>query len=138
MFSHPKLSFGVACLVALAAGPVLAQDVGQGEAVVVNPAQGRVGTRFDVTCKDFPEPTSFDTVYIAPAGTPDVDPYSQAARDEKILWKDYAANCYRSQGRFSEKAGPFAPGSYEARFITRLYNNDGRMEVSTRTPFTVR
>ena len=34
--------------------------------------------------------------------------------------------------------GPFAPGKYEVRYMTHLYNNAGRYETSARTAFTVR
>lgn len=131
-----NLKFCVALAAVFISFGALADDVGQGEAVIVAPAQGKVGTRFTLTCKDFPEPTQRDTVYVVTAGTPDVDPY--AAGDVKVLWKDYAANCYRNNGHFFEKAGPFAPGNYEARFATTLYNNDNRIETATRTPFTVK
>ena len=119
-------------------GSAPAADVGQGETIVVIPPQGKVGTRFNFVCKDFPEPANRDSVYVVTAGSPDIDPDAVAAPDVKVLWKDYAASCYRNNGRFFNSAGPFAPGNYEVRFATTLYNNDNRIEISTRTPFSVK
>jgi hypothetical protein len=105
------------------------------EKIVLTPPNLRVGQQTSVSCIDFPNPTSRDELIIVTAGTPDVDINNFARRGEiKILWKDYAANC----GRYPMKAGPFAPGNYEIRFMTQLYNNDGIAEVATRTAFTVR
>lgn len=115
-----------------------AADVGQSEKITVTPAVGKVGEHFVMTCVNFPEPTGRDIVYVVAAGTPDFDVNSPAASQQKILWKDYAANCYRNSGAFYDKAGPFAPGAYEVRFSTTLYNNDGRGEIATRTPFSVK
>jgi len=135
---HRKIAFAIAAgiyaLCGMSAG--FAKDVGGDEKVVVQPAQGKVGTRFNVLCKNFPEPTSRDLVYIVAAGTPDVDPMSAEGQQEKILWKDYAVNCFHT-GRFLFPAGPFAPGTYEVRFVTTLYNNDQRGEIATRSTFTV-
>jgi len=133
----PFRAVAVAVLLAYS-GQASAADVGQSEKIDVTPPQGKVGTRFTFVCRDFPEPTQRDTVYVVPAGTPDIDPYSSEAADVKVLWKDYAANCYRNKGRFFSTAGPFAPGNYEVRFLTTLYNNDNRLEVSTRTAFSVK
>lgn len=130
--------FVSAAALALFLQSALAADVGQEEKLAVNPPEGRVGTRFDITCINFPEPTGRDLVFVVPAGTPDVDPESAQGRQIKVLWKDYAINCFRNNGAFFGKAGPFAPGAYEVRFMTTLYNNDNRMEVATRTAFTVR
>lgn len=131
-------SIVVAGLCLLAAGAAHAADVGQNEKIEVTPAQGRVGMRFELVCKDFPEPASGDMVYVVPAGTPDIDPASPTSGDAKVLWKDYAANCYTGKGHFYSKAGPFAPGNYEARFSTDLYNNDHRKDTATHTAFSVR
>jgi hypothetical protein len=109
-------------------------DVGQGERIVLNPPTARVGQQIAVTCQDFPQPTGYDKLIVVAAGTPDVDPDTAAGAGIKVLWKDYAANC----NKYKMMAGPFAPGAYEVRFMTRLYNNDQRQEIATRTPFTVR
>lgn len=130
--------FGIALLAVCATGGALAEDVGQNEKIKVDPPAGRVGQRFTLTCIDFPEPAGRDIVYVVTAGSPEVDPDSPAGRQLKILWKDYAVNCYRNGGAFFGTAGPFAPGAYEVRFSTTLYNNDNRAEIATRTAFTVR
>ena len=118
------------------AGVSLAADVGQGEKIIVTPSQGRVGQTFKFKCVDFPQPTNYEVVYVVAAGTPDFDLQSPAARDYKILWQGYATNCFTS-GSFYSDAGPFAPGSYEVRLSSTLYNNDKRGEIATRTVFTV-
>ena len=136
-----RSKIGIISLLALCLGtfvPAHAGDKGQGEKVVVSPPDGQVGNRFNITCVDFPEPAYGDVLYIAPAGTPDVDPHATEAQNEKILWVDYAISCYRNKGHFAFPVGPFAPGNYEVRVMTTLYNNDKRMEISTRTAFTVR
>jgi hypothetical protein len=35
------------------------------------------------------------------------------------------------------KFGPLAPGSYEVRWLTTLYNNQQKYQVGARTQFTV-
>lgn len=110
------------------------KDVGQGEKILLNPAAARVGQQITITCEGFPQPTSYDKLIVVPSGTPDVDPDSGSGSGIKVLWSNYASNC----NAYANKAGPFAPGAYEIRFMTRLYNNDGRQEIATRTPFTVR
>ena len=109
-------------------------DVGQGEKLVLDPPKLRVGQTMKVTCTDLPQPTAFDKIYVVRAGSPDVDPESSAGSGIKVLANSYASNCVTGVMEF----GPFAPGSYEVRFYTRLYNNDNRQEISTRTKFTVR
>jgi len=46
-------------------------------------------------------------------------------------------NCYRG-GQSLGPVGPFAPGAYEVRFQTTLYNNDKRGEIAARTGFIVK
>ena len=109
-------------------------DVGQGEKLVLDPPQLRVGQTVTVTCTDLPQPTNWDMIYVVKAGSPDLDPGSAAGSGVKALSQVYASNCMTGILTF----GPFAPGSYEIRFYTRLYNNDGRQEIATRTKFAVR
>ena len=103
------------------------------EKIIVTPAAARVGQIISFACTDFPDPTSNDMIVVVPAGTPDIDP-NRPADETKILAYNYASLCKQN----GWKAGPFAPGRYEVRFVTRLYNNVQRSDVRTRTPFTVR
>jgi hypothetical protein len=116
------------------AAPAAGGDVGQGEKIVIKPASLRVGQTAKVTCTDYPNPTSYDKLVVVPAGSPNVDPDSPTGSGIQVLWFTYASNC----NKYDMTIGPCAPGQYEIRFMTRLYNNDGRQEISTRTPFTVR
>jgi hypothetical protein len=104
------------------------------ERMTVTPALGRVGQIITFGCSEFPDPTTFDLLVVVPAGTPEMDP-GRSREDTKIVWSDYAMNCKRAG---SIKGGPFAPGRYEIRFVTMLYNNEHRYEVRTRTPFSIR
>ena len=128
---------GAALPAAPAAQPPLATAAveaaaGPSEKILVAPVS-RVGQAVTFTCQNFPEPSSFDQLVVVPAGTPDIDP--GRARDEtKIVWMDFAQRCAAAP----VKGGPFAPGAYEVRYVTRLYNNDGRLEVHARSPFSVR
>ena len=108
-------------------------DVGQGETLVLDPPKLRVGGTLKVTCTNFPTPTNYDKIIVVAAGAPNADPNSPAGSGIKVLGYDYASNC--AQGVLTY--GPFAPGNYEVRFYTQLYNNDGRQEIATRTKFSV-
>jgi hypothetical protein len=109
-----------------------AGDTPAGKMVLV-PAAPRVGQIIRITCEGFPQPTSFDQLVIVPAGTPVMDP-SRPVDQSKVVWNGYAMNCFH----LPLQAGPFAPGAYEVRFMTRLYNNDGVFELHGMTPFRVR
>jgi hypothetical protein len=69
-----------------------------------------------------------DELVVVEAGAPD-DGSAQ------VLARGYTENeLYREAGF---EIGPFAPGTYEVRWMTTLYNNDGRLEVGARARFTV-
>jgi hypothetical protein len=108
-------------------------DVGQGEKLVLDPPKLRVGQTMKLTCTNMPQPTTSDKIYVVTAGSPDADPSSSAGSGIKVLAYNYASECVTGVLEF----GPFAPGNYEARFYTRLYNNDNRQEIATRTKFAV-
>jgi hypothetical protein len=96
------------------------------------PAAPRVGQTIRVTCENFPQPSNYDEIIVVPAGTPVMDPARQVDQT-KIIWYAYAMNCYH----VPLTAGPFAPGAYEVRFMTRLYNNAGVSELKATTAFRV-
>lgn len=97
------------------------------------PAAPRVGQTIRVTCENFPQPTNYDVIIVVPAGTPVMDP-ARPVDQTKILWYAYATNCYH----VPLTAGPFAPGQYEVRFMTRLYSNTpGLLELHATANFRV-
>lgn len=105
--------------------------------LAVTPPAGRVGQRFTIACVNFPDLTSanYDKLVVVPAGTPVMSPISDF-QQSKILWSEYARNC----GIQAVQAGPFAPGAYEVRWMTTLYNNDPvtRYELKAKAAFTIR
>lgn len=104
------------------------------EKITVTPQPGRVGDMLKFTCTNFPKPYYTDMIVVVRAGSPDTNPLS--ARDDlKLLGRSYPQNCL-SNGYV--EMGPFAPGRYEVRFVTALYNDDHTPEIRTRTAFTVR
>ncbi|MCK8783149.1 hypothetical protein M0638_01985 [Roseomonas sp. NAR14] len=112
-----------------AAAPPGGPVVGQGERIVVTPATVRVGQRVTLRFENFPQANG-DFIIVVPAGTPDLDPTDYGAN------RPLAREVFYGAQRDTE-VGPFAPGAYEARYMTTLYNNDRRFEVSARATFTV-
>jgi len=115
-----------------AAGPVK-KDVGEGETITLTPPNLRVGETAQVSCNNFPRPTSADELIVVPAGSPDLDPGTPQGAGIRVLVRIYALNCTA----YVNRIGPFAPGAYEIRDMTTLYNNDNRREIATRTAFSV-
>jgi len=115
--------------------PVPVPDAGPDPSIRIAPPGGRVGQRFNVTCVNFPQENSYDKLVIVPAGTPVVDPAENRERSG-VLWSTYGSSC----GNAGTEAGPFAPGAYEVRWMSTLYNNDrpARYELKAMTAFTVR
>ena len=105
--------------------------------LTMTPPAGRVGQRFTVACVNFPDLTNagYDKLVIVPAGSPVMSPLSDP-QQSKVIWSDYARNC----GLQAVQAGPFAPGAYEIRWMTTLYNNEPttRYDMKAMTAFTVR
>lgn len=114
-------------------GPVA--DAGSDPSLRIVPPGGRVGQRFRVNCVNFPQENSYDKIVIVPAGTPVMDP-TQNRDQSGVLWSVYGSSC----GGPGTEAGPFAPGAYEVRWMTTLYNNEYpiRYEMKAMTAFTVR
>jgi hypothetical protein len=103
------------------------------EKIVLDPTAPRVGQTIIVTCENFPEPSTFDILMVVPAGTPVIDPTGRPIDQTKMVSFGYAMNC----ARLPQRVGPFAPGAYEIRFMTRLYNNTGVLELHAKTGFRV-
>jgi len=100
--------------------------------ITANPTVARVGNQITLSFRDFPKAAQFDRVIVVPAGTPDLDPDKRGG-DMKILDSYYASNLMDGSGNETTwKVGPHAPGRYEVRWMTRLYNDDGRLEVKAR------
>lgn len=108
-------------------GPV----VGDGK-ITVQPSM-RVGQKMVASFQDFPDPGDSDILVVVAAGAPDgVTPGSQG---EKPLAYTYASNRYTLENGW--EIGPFAPGRYEVRWLTTLYNNQKKLEVGARAQFSV-
>lgn len=108
-------------------GPV----VGDGKIVVRAPSM-RVGQKMTMAFRDFPDTGEGDMIVVVSGGAPDnVQPNSQG---EKPLAYTYLNKWQIENGW---EAGPFAPGLYEVRWLTTLYNNEKKYEVGARAQFTV-
>ena len=108
-------------------GPV----VGDGK-IVVRAKQMRVGQKMAVSFQGFPETGDGDLVQVVSAGAPDnVQPNSTG---EKPLAFSYLSRWQVDNGW---EIGPFAPGLYEIRWLTTLYNNERKLEVGARAQFSV-
>lgn len=110
--------------------PTLGPVVGRAERVMVAPAVAQVGQRLAVTLQNFPQPNN-DRLLVVTAGTPDTE---QEQGRGGVLFQQ---SIYSVPAQPIE-IGPFAPGQYEVRYLTTLYNNERRYEVSARTAFSVR
>jgi len=112
-------------------GQELGPVVGDGR-IIVRSRQMRVGQKMAVSFQGFPETGEGDLVQVVSAGAPDnVQPNSQG---EKPLAFSYLGRWTVDNGW---EIGPFAPGLYEIRWLTTLYNNDRRLEVGARAQFSV-
>jgi hypothetical protein len=109
----------------------LGRVVGDGKIVLRSPAM-RVGQKMLMSFRDFPETGQGDVCVVVAGGAPDaVQPNSQG---EKPLAFTYLSKWQVENGW---EAGPFAPGLYEVRWLTTLYNNESKYEVGARAQFTV-
>jgi len=102
--------------------------VGGAERIVMSPVTARVGQKISITLANFPQPNS-DILVVVPAGAPETDP--QSGPNPLFRQRIYSPITQPIE------VGPFAPGSYELRYFTTLYNNERRYEVSARGGFSV-
>ena len=115
-------------------GPAPVPDPPSDYSITIVPAAGRVGQQFTAGCGNIPFANALnDKLIIVPAGLTVVDP--DRSFDE-LLWSLGTYQCVNTPF----KVGPFAPGAYEIRWMTRLFNNDRpfRFEVKAKAAFTVR
>lgn len=103
--------------------------------VIVQPAAARVGQKLKVSFSNFPDPNA-DMFLVVPAGTPDFNPINPPPDLRPV----YSYRFWNRSSLVDLQIGPFAPGNYEARYMTTLYNNEQppRYETSARTMFSVR
>jgi hypothetical protein len=117
----------LACSVIFAANagpPTLGPVVGKG-IITATPNPAEVGDQITLTFANFPKSVGgFDELIVVPVGTPDT-----AYNIGSSFRQNLAAG--------NDIVGPFAPGTYEARWLTTLYNNESKMQVGARTQFTV-
>jgi hypothetical protein len=108
--------------------PVGGAVVGKGT-ITIDPATPQVGDQIKLSFVKFPHLTGYEMVVVVPAGTPDNGPQPGDALFYRYLSDNETA------GPMS--CGPFAPGNYEVRWMTRLYNNKQQYQVGARTAFAV-
>ncbi|BAT60005.1 hypothetical protein GJW-30_1_02540 [Variibacter gotjawalensis] len=109
-------------------GPV----VGDGKIRVA--PQMRVGQKTTASFSDFPDPGEGDQLVVVSAGAP--DNITSNSSGEKPLAYTYAGSRWIIDNGW--EIGPFAPGRYEVRWLTQLYNNEKKLEVGARAQFSVR
>jgi hypothetical protein len=114
-------------------------DEAVAEKIVVDPLVAHVGQQVTFTCQNINDPDpqypGYDRLVVVAAGTPDFDP-NRTQAGIRIIWEDYMSNIKRNG--LVARGGPFAPGRYEVRYYTTLYNNEHKLELRTKTPFSVR
>ncbi len=107
-----------------------------GPALTISPPSGRVGQMFTIGCQNLPENGRFDVIIVVRAGTPVLPPDANSAQ-MKVLTSAYTANCKAYNNNLTG-FGPYAPGNYEARFMSQLYNDDHKYEMIAKVAFAVR
>ncbi len=105
-------------------------------ALTISPPGGHVGQMFTVGCQNLPENGRFDVIIVVRAGTPVLPPDANSAQ-MKVLTSAYTANCKAYNNNLTG-FGPYAPGNYEARFMSQLYNDDHKYEMIAKVAFAVR
>lgn len=115
-------------------GPAPVADPPSDYSITIAPAAVRVGQQLTAGCGNIPYANaSYDQLIIVPAGLTVVDPDRSYA---DILWSVGTLQCVNSPF----KVGPFAPGAYEIRWMSKLFNNEKpiRYEVKAKVAFTIR
>lgn len=105
--------------------------VGDGK-IIVHPSM-RVGQKMVANFREFPDPGDSDQLVVVAAGAP--DNVTASSQGEKPLSYTYVTRYFLDNGW---EVGPFAPGRYEIRWLTTLYNNEKKLEVGARAQFSVR
>lgn len=107
-----------------------------GPALTISPANGRVGQIFTIGCVNLPENGRADVVIVVRAGSP-VLPPDVSSDQMKVLTSAYTLSC-KYYNNTLPNFGPYAPGNYEARFMSRLYNDEHKFEMKSKIMFSVR
>jgi hypothetical protein len=103
-----------------ALGPVVGKGI-----ITATPNPAEVGGQITLTFANFPkEVGGYDELIVVPVGTPDSA-------------HNFGSSFRRNLSDGNDIVGPFAPGTYEARWLTTLYNNESTLQVGARTQFTV-
>ncbi|MCQ8783594.1 hypothetical protein [Mangrovibrevibacter kandeliae] len=100
--------------------------------LTVTPAKARVGMKMKVYFADLPTPGSTDVSVVVPAGSPASAGTSAGDTPLATLYM-YNETSFAN----GWEIGPFAPGSYEVRWLSTLYNNEKRFEIAAKTTFQV-
>jgi hypothetical protein len=111
-------------------------DDPDGPALTISPPGGRVGQLFTIGCRNLPENSNSDMIIVVRAGSPVLPPNANSEQ-MKILTQGYSANC-KFYNNTIPNFGPYAPGDYEVRFMSTLYNDDHKYEMKAKIAFTVR
>lgn len=109
----------------------------------IEPTRARLGQPVTITPVNLPQGTvGRDLIIVVHAGAPDSTGLTSTGGSNPaggIFDSQYASNFNTARnGQPSYQAGPFAPGRYEVRWLTTLFNNDNRLELKARAPFSVR
>ena len=88
------------------------------------------GQGFIVSCVGFPQPALYDWIVVVPSGTPDFDPGGPEAGQALFSRLATTVTC-----PFGVTIPPQPPGAYEARYVSRAFNPDGRSEAVARVEF---
>lgn len=126
------LTAGPAIVAAPAAAPA-ADDTASEYKILVTPSAVRIGQIVSFDCSGLPQGNSYDQLVVVPSGTPEMAP-NRSREDSKVVGAGYVATC--PSGPI--KLGPFAPGSYEVRWMSTLFNNESRYEMKAKSVFIVR
>jgi len=102
----------------------------------VTPATTLAGYPVQLKCVGFLSPALFDWIVVVPAGTADFDPGSRDPGQPRPLFARLAPTVDCGGAGLSLPAQ--APGAYEARYVSRAYNSEGKSEVVARVSYFVR
>ncbi len=94
------------------------------------------GYPVQLKCIGFLAPALFDWIVVVQAGTPDFDPGSRAPGQPQALFARLAPTVDCAGAGLS--LPPQGSGAYEARYVSRAYNPEGRSEVVARVSYFVR
>lgn len=108
--------------------------IDSGVEITIQPEAPKLGDSITAMATNVPQSTSSDMFIVVPAGSPDTAGISNS---QGVLNSIYSSNQYYLDNGWV--VGQLAPGAYEIRWLTALYNNDQprRLELAARTEFEV-